>query len=373
MNTVKKDEFPYEEVEAKIGYCFKDRDLLEQAFIRSSYGSAEDNEVLEFIGDSVIGMVVTKILAKRYKKAPMPEEHERALSKHLGYDYIESKYFISELDESELSKLKIELVQRSSLAQATEDLGLEQYLIMGKSDIKGEVQNQKSVKEDLFEAIIGAIAIDSDWDMTLLEDMVDRLINIDHRLENGMPGDPNYVETLRRWLKTRGSELKFESRGQYCEMLPYVSAVKLDMFFQIFVSSGKTEKEAQRMAARQALEFIEVTEKRKSMILDAVGKPEQERAINQLQELYQKKIIPEPKYEFLENGISESGNPMWECSCSIEGIGGCGNGGYVAATKTEAKKLAAFEALVCLFGIDMERMIIEQGIVEEIKERNEED
>ena len=366
MNTVKRDSFPYDEVEKRIGYSFKNRDLLVQAFTRSSYGSVEDNEVLEFIGDSVIGMLVTKILAQRYKRKPLPEEYFTIL----GYE--ETKYFECALDESELSKLKIELVQRSSLASATEKLELEQYLVMGKSDVIGEVQNQKSVKEDLFEAIIGAIAMDSNWDMALLENMVDKLLDIDGRFENGFEGEPDYVDILSRWLKKRGGELKFESRGAYCEMLPYEVAVRIDMMFQIFTGSGKTEKEAQRMAAKSAVEFIEMIEKRTAIIVEAVGKPDKDRAVNQLQELYQKKIIPEPKYTFVKYGTSKNGNPMWECSYNIEGVKES-NGGYVAETKTEGKKRAAYDALNYLFGIDMERMFIEQGEITKITERNEEE
>lgn len=355
MNTVKRDSFPYDEVEKRIGYSFKNRDLLVQAFTRSSYGSAEDNEVLEFIGDSVIGMVVTKILANRYKRRSMPEEQRKAIAKWLKRDYTVPEYFLCVLDESELSKLKIELVQRSSLAAATERLGLEQYLIMGKSDVIGEVQNQKSVKEDLFEAIIGVIAIDSDWDMPLLENIVDRLINIDHRLENGVPGGPDYVEMLERWFAEKGENLECSMGQPQCVDLPYECdfGLNLGLLCDVVSGYGKTEKEAQRMAAKQAVEFIRVTTDRISAISAAVGEPSVDMAVSQLQELYQKKMIPEPEYEFREDEKSDDGNPTWSCLCIIDGLGHPGYGN-TCETKKEAKKLAAYTALVqlCETGIE---------------------
>lgn len=350
MNTVKRDSFPYDEVEKRIGYCFKNKDLLLQAFTRRSYERGANNEVIEFIGDSIIGMLVTKILTKRYQIATKSEEYVKALSDHLGYDYSEPGHFICVLDEDELSKLKIELVQRSSLALATESLGLEQYLLMGKSDIKGEVQKQKSVKEDLFEAIIGAIAVDTDWDMPLLEDMVDRLINIDHRLENGMPGEPDCVEILEKWFAEKGKNLEFEIGPSHCAELPYECFVDLDMglMSDAEFGYGKTEKEAQRMAAKQAVEYIRVTTDRIAAISAAVGKPNEYDAVRQLQELYQKKMIPEPKYDFYEDSSELiNGNPTWTCICTIAGLEGP-NYYDNCDSKKEAKRSAAYEALMRL-------------------------
>lgn len=81
-------------------------------------------------------------------------------------------------------------------------LDLEQFLIMGQSDCKQNVQNEDSVQEDLFEAILGAIAIDSNWDMQALQDAVEIMLNPDESLE----GDENYVELIQEWtLRDSGS------------------------------------------------------------------------------------------------------------------------------------------------------------------------
>ena len=56
---------------------------------------------------------------------------------------------------------------------------------MGKSDILGNIQNQASVKEDLLEAIVGAVAIDCHWDMNILEKLVTEVIDIESILEYG--------------------------------------------------------------------------------------------------------------------------------------------------------------------------------------------
>ena len=67
---------------------------------------------------------------------------------------------ISNYSESELTEIKKLLVQKKTLASRIDDLGLSNYLLMGHGDIIQNIGAENSVKEDLFEAILGAIAID---------------------------------------------------------------------------------------------------------------------------------------------------------------------------------------------------------------------
>ena len=363
MDNSTKNNFCIAEIEQKIGYSFNNKDLLEQAFTRSSYhdehSQSTDNEVLEFIGDSIIGMIVVKHLITRYKCKPWSDEIIKKIE-DLGYH--EKKYYKCKLDESELSALKIEFVQRSSLATATEKTRLEVYLRMGKSDIVNDVQKQMSVKEDLFEALIGAIAIDSNWNMAILEKTIEKLIDFDSRFENGINDEPNYENLLADWFSKKGQTLEFKNTRPLNEDLEYGCYVNLgiDMLNYESFGYGKTEKEAKRMASKQAIKFIQKTNDRASVIINAVGVPDLNRAVNQLQELYQKKIIPEPKYTFLKHGISSSGNPEWVCQCTIDGLRE-DEAGYVCSSKSEAKKYIAFEALNYLIGKDLASLFLEHG------------
>ena len=213
------DTFNTTEIEKKLGYTFKNKRLLMQAFTRSSYSAEHidepDNEVLEFIGDSVLGMLVAKRLATRYKHAEISPERIQAFRAYCEANgpggYPEGSAFESELDEDEMSQLKIALVKRASLAAATAEAGLEVYLRMGKSDLASEVWKQDSVKEDLFEAIIGAVAMDSDWNMHTLEALVCRLLRIDDKLEYGFKEEPDYEADLARWAASTQTDIAFKA------------------------------------------------------------------------------------------------------------------------------------------------------------------
>ena len=365
----------FSEVEKTLGYEFKNKTLLEQAFTRRSYtaeNGGENNEVLEFIGDSALGMIIVKHISGYYKRKEISPEIIEAYLKVADQNcqkYVERNQFRSELDESELSELKIALVQRSSLAAATEKCGFHNYLIMGKSDIEGGVQNEASVKEDLFEAIIGAVAIDSNWNMNILEEIILRLLDVDRVLEEGLPSEPDYEKELKQWFDSHGKIMQVESMPTDFDKLDYGVCIDLgyEMLSYLAYGYGKTLPGARRMAAKRAMAFIGKTNNMAEKIKNAIGNIDHERAINQLQELWQKGIIPKPEYRFSEGKKSQSGNPQWVCSCTIDRIYET-SGEYVCESKTEAKKWAAYEAIFYLMGKDIARIFVDYGKV--IKEDN---
>ena len=178
-----------EDVERQIEYTFENTNLLFQAFTRRSYSQengGENNEVLEFIGDRVLDFYVTKILMDRY-----------------GYitDDTDEEEFAVELydDEGSLTEIKKKLVNKKMLAHRIDILGFKDFLFMGKGDIQQHKEDEPSVKEDLFEAILGAIAIDSGWDEEALENSVQVMLKIDHYLENGFSDDEDYIALIQKW------------------------------------------------------------------------------------------------------------------------------------------------------------------------------
>lgn len=127
--------FDYSALEEIIGYKFKDKLLLKTAFTHSSYANenrVKSNERLEFFGDSVLGFVVTKKLYNEFK-----------------------------LSEGELSKFRQKLVSEQPLSFIIEELGLDKFILKGKGESRNKFDS-KAMKADLFEAIVGAICIDSD-------------------------------------------------------------------------------------------------------------------------------------------------------------------------------------------------------------------
>ena len=156
-------EFDIDRIEEILGYIFKNKELLKQSFTRRSYSvenSGENNEVLEFIGDNVLDMVVVKNLTGVFDSG------------------ISQGQFKSLYNENALTELKKKLVERKKLARRIEELDLAKYLIMGKGEIKNNAQEEVSVKEDLFEAIIGGVALDTAWDFCKIEKVVKNLLSI---------------------------------------------------------------------------------------------------------------------------------------------------------------------------------------------------
>ncbi len=122
----------FEKLEKIIGYSFQDQSLLRQAITHKSYANingGEHYERLEFLGDSVLEMVVSEILFARY-----PNE-----------------------DEGNLTKRREYAVEGKSLEKISVQMGLDTFLLINKQ------VGAKKVKSDLYEAILGAIYLDGGY------------------------------------------------------------------------------------------------------------------------------------------------------------------------------------------------------------------
>ena len=176
-------------IQEQLEYEFDEPKLLRQAFTRKSYSEehngAYHNEVLEFYGDKALEFIVMK-----------------KLSEYFGETTQNGKY-ASQKTEGQLTEIKKKLVCKKMLAHRIDVLDFADCLLMGKGDEAQNAQDQESVKEDLFEAIIGAVAIDCGWDAETLEEVVDRMIDIEYYLENGFQDDENYVDLIQTWCQKK--------------------------------------------------------------------------------------------------------------------------------------------------------------------------
>lgn len=129
-------------IEKKLGYQFKNPELLRQALTHRSYAyehlslQVKDNEVLEFLGDSVVGLILA--------------------------DYFRLTY--PQLREGQLSKLKAATVSTNSLAFLAKKLGLDKAVLLGKGEEKNGGRKKKSILAGTFEALMGAVYLDSDFE-----------------------------------------------------------------------------------------------------------------------------------------------------------------------------------------------------------------
>lgn len=119
-------------LEKRFGFYFKDRDLIEAAFTHSSAGLGISNERLEFLGDAVLQLVVSRYL---YDMCP-------------------------DFSEGELTKLRARVVNKKTLAQVAVRCDINKLLILGESLKRTEKIPNPSILADAYEALIGAIYLD---------------------------------------------------------------------------------------------------------------------------------------------------------------------------------------------------------------------
>ena len=338
-----------QEIQEIIGYSFKKPRLLQQAFIRRSYTQEhpdfQNNEVLEFIGDKVLDAAVIRHLACICGK--MNEKGE----------------YISSYNEGKLTDLKKRLVSKTMLAHRIDVLGLNKYLIMGKGDCENNVQEDTSVKEDLFEAILGAVALDCNWMECIIDRVLDQMLPIGEYLANGFDTDEeNYVERIQEWCQKNHKmlpEYEYVQCARFSHDDPQLLVDEYNcrlvikdimpdklLSYPIFAGHGSSKQRARMMAARQAYGFL-ITHGLLHTMADEIGEPELDKAINQLQQLAQKDYFSIPTYTYDEDH-DENGNPLWYCECRVEEYET-----YFWAkdsSKKNAKKMAALGMLEFIIG-----------------------
>lgn len=127
--------------ECRIGYHFNRVNLLVEALTHSSYANehkhtrVKDNERLEFLGDAILDLVVSEYLFKKYMELP----------------------------EGDLSKLRASIVCEASLARVSKTIGLGEFLLLGKGEEMTGGRERTSLLADAFEAVIGAIYLDGNF------------------------------------------------------------------------------------------------------------------------------------------------------------------------------------------------------------------
>lgn len=360
----------YEAVEGLIGYRFKNRDLLLQAFTRSSfareYDGWRDNERLEFVGDKVLDFIIVQKLVREYsgmfdgtRLSLRAIAYEGDLKEFPAQEWLyKAPLFDILRSEAEMTEIKKQLVQSFSLSAAIERLGLEQYLLMGKGDRKLQVQNQQSVKEDLFEAIIGAIAIDSGWDLKAVEHSIDIMLNPDEYIRGGVGDDDgmDYVALLEEWYREEYdgklpdyeySEPEHSLEGVNCIecwlSLPYYRNAD-------FSGQDTTVERATRIVARRAYQYLQRLDEFRKKVLSTVGEITLKNARAKLNELWQNGFIEKPEFICTESDMSEPDKTMWSCVCKIGDTEYEETGSWLGSSKAEAKDLAAFETIHILLG-----------------------
>ena len=223
-----------EDFEEKIGYTFNDKNLIDVAFTHSSYtneakGSLKSNERLEFLGDSVLDMVVSEVLFKNYNNKP----------------------------EGWLTKTRSRLVCTDSFAKASEKYDLTSYLNFGKGEKKLKGYLKKHVKADTFEAVCAAIYLDAGYKF-LFDFLIDRYKDEAIEIIEDDTMFKDYKTKLQEYYNAHGKKiLKYSLVDQAGPEHEKIFTMAVKSGNEILATGvGSNKKKAEQDAAKNAYERI---------------------------------------------------------------------------------------------------------------------
>lgn len=231
--TIPPGEQDLEACEGLLGHRFGQREILRRALTHASAKepARPSNERLEFLGDAVLALIVSEYLADSFPDSP----------------------------EGELSKLKARLVSETSLAHAARRLDLGSRLRIGRGEELTQGREKSSLLANTLEAVIAAVYLDGGLEparafvlRTFAQDLQDL------REAEGPAGQQDYKTRLQEWCQRR-----FETLPQYVTVREsgpdHQKTFEVEVIVQgngMGVGVGRSKKEAEQMAAKQALEGV---------------------------------------------------------------------------------------------------------------------
>ena len=220
------------DLETAIGYRFRNISLLQNALTHSSYANERwhnsllSNERLEFLGDSVLGMLVAEYLYRNFPNRP----------------------------EGELTRMRADMVCEQTLAAAANRIGLGEHLLLGHGEERFGGRNRESILADAMESVIAACFLDGGLDAAL--QFVQKFILVEVPVKKLNNAD--YKTALQELVQQKKNQvLSYTLVGQ--------SGPDHDKKFDVEVSlngnvvgcgSGSSKKRAEQMAAKAAIEKL---------------------------------------------------------------------------------------------------------------------
>lgn len=221
------------QLEAILGYAFRDRGLLAQALRHASYCNEqhrptgtprlEDNQRLEFLGDAVLSLTVSQRLMARF-----PDAHE-----------------------GDLSVTRAQVVSEEGLSEVAKQLGFGDWLMLGKGEEKSGGRTKPKILADAFEAIMAAVYLDGGFDAanTLVERLLTGRINA-AEIKNFYDFKTRLQETAQARLRATPVYKVVQELGpDHDKRFVVVATIGEDEWGR---AVGKSKKEAEQMAAAEA-------------------------------------------------------------------------------------------------------------------------
>lgn len=221
-----------QELESKIEYKFTDRSLIRTALTHSSYANEHhcaSNERLEFIGDSVLGMVVATHLYRLYPDMP----------------------------EGRMTRLRAELVCEQSLWALSCRMGFGEYLRLGKGEEASGGRERHSILADCVEAVIAAMYLDGGYEAA--ERFIEKnILSVLDGNDRDVLRGTDYKTELQELIQRKPNQsltytLAGESGPDHRKTFEFTVELNGEILGE---GSGRTKKEAEQNAARCALKAL---------------------------------------------------------------------------------------------------------------------
>ena len=224
-------------LQSSLGYQFKSLALLEEALTHSSLvneqkaASPQHNERLEFLGDAVLSLVISEYLA-----SVLPQSSEGILS-----------------------KLKAQLVSEVSLAQVARRLGLGEHLKLGRGEDRSKGREKDSLLADGLEAVLAAVHLDGGFEASRTVTRFIFAVELTHiAAQEEQPGAGDYKTQFQEWCQKWHDTLPRYAIVR--ETGPdHQKSFEVELSIQgevVGVGSGRSKKEAEQQAAKQALRQV---------------------------------------------------------------------------------------------------------------------
>jgi ribonuclease-3 len=213
------------------GYQFNSKELLEQALTHRSYSRNVNNERLEFLGDSVLNLIISNFIYRRFEGA----------------------------SEGRLSRIRASLVKQDTLAGVAREIGLGDHIRLGGGELKSGGFRRASILSDVLEALIAAIYLDSDYlqaEKVVLHLFGDLLqaVDIDSSMKDAKTKLQEYLQGRQKPLP---DYQVVQTSGKSHDQVFTVSCEvgDLDLHSE---GRGSSRKKAEQQAADNLLQMLEL-------------------------------------------------------------------------------------------------------------------
>ena len=233
-----KKNLPTEQLESVVGYKFKDADTLKKALTHSSYSNecrskgidVECNERLEFLGDSVLSIAVSRYLFDKF----------------------------SDRKEGDLTKIRAAVVCEKALAKYARKIELGSFIFLGHGEELNHGRERASILADAFEALLAAIYIDSGRDMATVEGFLMPYVKAEIESIGNSNAFLDYKTTLQQIVQqVEGEKLEYVLVGETGPDHNKIFKVEARLNSNVIgCGSAHSKREAEQQAAREALSLF---------------------------------------------------------------------------------------------------------------------